>query len=337
MGAIWFRKNDFADHLHEIIGYKSGIAASVEEMCDLLSGSGFDDKILNSEQYGLRIRSEEYDELYYSLLHCIGVTDKPTNAMFECFKKLQEIEQKSGLEFSQSIHEIYNRHIKEEIAKALQEGKKSLDPESMMEEAVNLHGRAGLDAIMLLITSYDDLMKHSPHTSMKFHQYTNIVNLSDLFERYQPVALEGAFLDQRFIDFLSNNTNKLGSIHWRKFEELTAECFQRFGYSVELGPGSNDDGVDVRVWKNDEHTAPNYIIQCKRMKSKIDKVTVKGLYSDILHEGSELGILVTSSEFSIGARKTVSARSYPIKEVNGEKIKTWLSELRTPGSGIVRV
>lgn len=90
MGAIWFRKNDFADHLHEIIGYKSGIAASVEEMCDVLGGSGFDDKIVKSEQYGLRIRSEEYDELYYSLLHCIGVRDKPTNAIFECFKNCRK-------------------------------------------------------------------------------------------------------------------------------------------------------------------------------------------------------------------------------------------------------
>lgn len=337
MGAIWFRKNDFADHLHEIIGYKSGVATSIEEMCDLLSGSGFDDKILQSEQYGLRIRSEEYDELYYSLLHRIGVTDKPIHGMFEFFKKLQEIEQENGLEFSQSILEIYNRHMGKETTKAFQEGRKSLDPEGMIKEAANLHGKAGLYAIMLLITSYDDLMKHSPNISMKFHQYTNVVNLSDLFERYQPVALEGAFLDQRFIDFLSNNAHKLGSIHWRKFEELTAECFQRFGYSVELGPGSNDDGVDVRVWNDDERAAPNYIIQCKRVKSKIDKVTVKGLYSDILHEGSKLGILVTSSEFSIGARKTVAARSYPIEEVNGEKIKTWLSELRTPGSGIVRL
>ncbi len=48
-------------------------------------------------------------------------------------------------------------------------------------------------------------------------------------------------------------------------------------------------------------------------------------------------MLVTSSEFSIGARKTVSARRYPIEEINGEKIKAWLNELRTGGSGIVRV
>jgi len=232
---------------------------------------------------------------------------------------------------------IQDRHIKIETNKAVQEGRKSLSPEGMMREAAQVHGKAGLDAIMLLIKGYDDLLKHSPRTALKFHQYTDIVNLTDLFEQYNPVAEKGAFLDQRFIDFLSNNLNKLGEIHWRKFEELTAECFQRFGYIVDLGPGSNDDGVDLRVWNNAKDGAPEFIVQCKRVKSKIDKVTIKGLYADVLHEGCKLGVLVTSSEFSIGARSTIEARSYPIEEVNRDSITKWLRELRTPGAGIVRV
>jgi restriction system protein len=292
MGSIWFEKRDFADHLHEIIGYKSGVAASIEHMCDLMSGTGFDDEIIQSEEHGLRIRSEDYDTLYYyNLLHRIGVTDKPLDGIFEIFKISREIERKNGTVFAHSIQEIYHRHIEVETKKAIQEGRKSLNPEGMMREAVKVHGRKGLDSIMLLIQGYDNLMKHSPHTAMKFHQYTNIVNLSYLFEQYNPIAEEGEFLDQRFIDFLSNNADKLGEIHWRKFEELTATCFQRFGYIVDLGPGSNDDGVDLRVWSDVRDGAPKFIIQCKRIKSKIDKVTVKGLYADVLHEGCELGVL----------------------------------------------
>ncbi|MEQ5806292.1 restriction endonuclease [Alteromonas sp. NFXS44] len=337
MGAIWFEKHDFADHLHEIVGYKSGVAASIEQMCDLLSGTGFDDDIVSSEQHGIRIRSEDYDALYYNLLHKVGVTERPLDGIFEIIKISRELERKNGADFAQSIQDIYHRHIKIEMKKAIQEGRKSLNPESMMFEAFQVHGKAGLNAIMMLIQAYDDLMKHSPHTAMKFHQYIDIVDLGDLFEQYDPIAEKGAFLDQRFIDFLSNNLNKLGEIHWRKFEELTAECFQRFGYSVDLGPGSNDDGVDLRVWNDGKGGTPEFIIQCKRVKSKIDKVTIKGLYSDVLHEGCKLGILVTSSEFSIGARSTIEARSYPIEEVNRDSIARWLHELRTPGTGIVRV
>jgi len=337
MGAIWFDEHDFADHLHEIIGYKSGVAASIEHMCDLLSGTGFDDEIVSSEECGIRIRSEDYDTLYYTLLHKVGVTDRPLDGIFEIFKISRELERRNGAGFAHSIQDIYHRHIKIEMKKADQEGIKSLKPEGMIREVAQIHGKAGLDAIMMLIQGYDDLMKHSPRTAMKFHQYTDIVNLADLFEQYNPVAENGTFLDQRFIDFLSNNLHKLGEIHWRKFEELTAECFQRFGYSVVLGPGSNDDGVDLRVWDNKKDGTPEFIIQCKRVKSKIDKVTIKGLYSDVLHEGCKLGVLVTSSELSVGARSTIEARSYPIEEVNRDSISKWLHELRTPGTGIVRV
>jgi restriction system protein len=66
-------------------------------------------------------------------------------------------------------------------------------------------------------------------------------------------------------------------------------------------------------------------------------VTIKGLYADVQHEGSELGVLVTSSELSVGARATIEARSYPVEEVNRENIIKWLSVLRTPGTGIVRL
>jgi restriction system protein len=337
VGSITFDKGQFADHLHDLIGYKSGIAASIEHMCDLLSGTGYDDKISNSETYGLRIRSEDYESLYYELLHKVGVTDKPYGGMFEMFEIFREIEKARGMEFATAIKDIYQKHINLEMKRASLDGKKVLDPSGMMKEAAERFRNPGLDAIMKLIYGYADLMNHSPHSALRFHQWDDVLNIEDLFAEYQPVVSEGTFLDQRFIDYLSVNVDKLGDIHWRKFEELTAECFSKFGYSVEIGPGSNDDGVDVRVWNDDRRGAPKYIIQCKRMKSKIDKITVKGLYADILHEGSELGILVTSSEFSIGARKTISARRYPIEEVNGGKIKMWLSELRTPGSGIVRV
>jgi restriction system protein len=337
MGAIWFEKCDFADHLHEIIGYKSGVAASIEHMCDLLSGTGFDEKIIQSEQYGLRIRSEDYDALYYKLLHGVGVTERPLDGIFEVFKVTKEIERKKGLEFAQSIQEIYGRHMKIETKKARQNGLKAWSPEKMIKETAKVHGAAGLDAIKLLIRAYDDLMKHSPRTSMRFHKYSNIINLSDLFQQHNPSVASGDFLDQRFLDFLANNTDKLGEIHWRKFEELTAECFKRFGYIVELGPGANDDGVDMRVWDEAKEGTPKFIVQCKRTKSKIEKVTIKGLYADVQHEGSELGVLVTSSELSVGARATIEARSYPVEEVNRENIIKWLSVLRTPGTGIVRL
>jgi restriction system protein len=162
------------------------------------------------------------------------------------------------------------------------------------------------------ITTYGYGSSRLPSTAIsRWQQWDNIVSLSDLFKGGGKADLpDGVFLDQRLIDFLSVNLEKLGEIHWRKFEELTAECFARFGYRTELGPGSHDDGVDIRLWMPDETNAPEFIVQCKRQREKIDKVTVKGLYADVMHEGAKQGLLVTSSMFSPGARSTIAARGY---------------------------
>ena len=109
---------------------------------------------------------------------------------------------------------------------------------------------------------------------------------------------------------------------------------------VELGPGRNDDGVDVRVWKDDQaHStdSPHFIIQCKRQKRKIEKIVVKGLYADVHFQKADYGLIVTSSELSPGAKDTISVRGYPIREVDGKAIRDWLDVLQKPGTGIVRV
>jgi restriction system protein len=337
MASIWFKQGDFADHLHELLGYKSGVAASVEHMSDLLSGTHFADEIQNSEKFGLRIRSEDYESLYYELLHKVGTTEKLFKGNYEVFESLREFEISEGMEFVSTVLEIFSRNIRIETKKAIKENRKSLDPTAMMYEAKDKLGGKGLKAIIKYIEANDAVQKYSPHSALRFKEWDNIVDLNALFNEYQPVIQDTGFFDQRFIDFLSVNNEKLHDIHWRKFEELTAECFTKFGYEAELGPGSNDDGVDVRVWHPDNKESPKFIIQCKRYKSKIEKLTIKGLYTDVLHEGAEIGLLVTTSEFSVGARKTVEARGYPIEEVNGANITKWLSELRTPGTGIVRV
>ena len=63
------------------------------------------------------------------------------------------------------------------------------------------------------------------------------------------------YLDQRFIDYFAQNNEDLTRIHWRNFERLTSEFFHRKGYEVQLGPGTSDGGVDVRVWLGEQTRA----------------------------------------------------------------------------------
>ncbi len=40
MGVLWFEAGQLADHLHALVGYMVGVAGWLQEICDLLSGSG---------------------------------------------------------------------------------------------------------------------------------------------------------------------------------------------------------------------------------------------------------------------------------------------------------
>jgi restriction system protein len=98
---------------------------------------------------------------------------------------------------------------------------------------------------------------------------------------------------------------------------LSAEFFHRAGFSVELGKGRNDDGIDVRAWKAgaDVGGPAQLIVQCKRQKAAVEKVIVKALYADVLNEQAESGIIVTTSRRSPGAKKPVGrddTRFWPV-------------------------
>ena len=69
----------------------------------------------------------------------------------------------------------------------------------------------------------------------------------------------------------------------------------------------------------------------------MDKIIVKGLYADIVHNEAKRGLIVTTSELSPGARTTITARGYPIEEINKTNIVEWLTKLRVPGTGIIRL
>ena len=152
-----------------------------------------------------------------------------------------------------------------------------------------------------MIETYERIRRLNPHSGGRWVEWADVIPLSGLFSRSSDKAAHGEFIDQRLIDFLSANSDLRSKMHWRKFEELVAEYFHRSGYEVELGPGQNDDGVDIRVWtprQLESDAAQLHLIQCKRQKEKVEKVVVKGLYADVQFEGADLGVLVTTSSLS---------------------------------------
>lgn len=340
MGGMWFDPETLGDSLSETAGYKSGIALSIEAMCDHLVDTGYSDLILSSETQTVRIRSEDYDDLFYKLLHRIGYTEDEYNGDITGIGLYHKYKNTPLKDVHEGVIDLFTTTWPIIMQEAQAKGSKSLDPEIFMRAAAEKFGKIGLDMAVERLDVMSKALNLSPHSGQRYTEWDNIESLESLFKGGAGEPEFGEFLDQRFINYLYANHNKLQDIHWRKFEELTAEFFHRDGYNVELGPGTNDDGVDVRVWKKGQDTeteSPHIIIQCKRQKKKIEKVVIKGLYADMKFNEAEYGLIVTSNELSPGAKKTIIARGYAIEEVDNSGVRNWLKELQTPGTGIVRV
>ena len=71
MGVMLFSPETLGDSLSETAGYKSGLALSIEAMCDHLSDTGYEDLLVASETQMVRLHSTDYDDLFYKLLHRI--------------------------------------------------------------------------------------------------------------------------------------------------------------------------------------------------------------------------------------------------------------------------
>jgi restriction system protein len=338
MGGMNFAPGTLADYLSEAAGYKAGLALSIPELCDHLSGTEYPDIILRSEDYGARLRSEEYEALFYKLLHRIGYTTEEYDGDYTGAKRFHKYRRKRLLRQYEGMHRIFNEMWMGLLKETTQRGSKSIDPTPFI---MKCHEEFGIVGVKMAVEQVEVLNKAvllSPHSICRAVEWLGPLALNKLFAGTGQKPELGKFIDQRFLDYLSANADRLADVHWRKFEELTAEFFHREGFEVALGPGSNDEGVDVRVWRpGAEPTAkPLCLVQCKRQKAKVEKVIVKGLYADVEHEGADYGVVVTTSELAPGARATIAARGYPIREVEQQALRTWLLRLRTPGTGVVR-
>ena len=66
-------------------------------------------------------------------------------------------------------------------------------------------------------------MHKSPWGLYREIDWKDIIKLKGLFASNSLETSHGMFIDQRYIDYLGPNFNKIEDIHWRKFEALTCE------------------------------------------------------------------------------------------------------------------
>lgn len=337
MGSVHISGAHFLESICEHIGCKAGVALGRSELDSFFEAEGLDEFVGLAADQHLRIESSIYEGVIEGLLYKLGRLENRHNVLpaIAHFHKYKHDDAKMEVVFA--INDLFLQWSRAAIAEAKRTGAQALDPRPLYEAAAKQFGAFGLELSIDILQGYEASRLKSLFTLPAQKEWKETIELRALFESERLNAEVGQFFDQRYIDYLNRNFDDIDNMHWRKFEELTAEFFQKAGYEVKLGPGRNDDGVDVRAWSSDMNAneAPQIVIQCKREKKKIGKVVVKSLYADVLHEQASSGLIVTTSHLTPGAQKTCTARNYPVGVIDRPMLRTWLSELRKPGIGIV--
>jgi restriction system protein len=120
---------------------------------------------------------------------------------------------------------------------------------------------------------------------------------------------------------------QLSSLSPETFEEFVAELFEALGFEVERVGGSGDEGVDLRLRRNDLRA----IVQCKyHKKSVVGSPELQKFLGSIHHTGSHKGFFVTTTTFSLAAEKFVSEN--PIELIDGPRLVELVQEAMGPGA-----
>ena len=330
MGHIIMPAFAFRTALSEDAGVRSGFALTETNMLAHLPAENPLREGLESDKV-LRVQSEDYAETVGDLLHAVGAVEQPgmptlgmrlMRLLDRDWRDLFALDTMLELEAVASHYlRLRNRNDEEQAP-------------LLAELRAMVSGRPGVwDALQEAMTFH---LAFSPFFTRTV-DVTSQIALDDLFASERLPIDAGAFFDQRFINYLGSQPERLRDIHWRQFEGLAAEWFQREGYQVDLGPGRNDGSIDLRMWNADAESGgpPAIIVQCKRQARKVERVVVKALYADMLHEQAATGMIVTTSDISPGAASDISARAYPITTANYAQVHAWVQAMRQPDAGVI--
>jgi restriction system protein len=330
VGALWFEGRELRDFLAELVGSKLGLAVDDGQLERCFAGNDVFSSWLGKQIGPLRVRSEELEDIGRLVLAHFGDPD----ARRQVEHPLVTMRVLASFDGYPHAMEVLEWVIKRLDVKKMSDGNR-IQVNSLLADVYKRWGRPGCDVAVALFRELNAQLFTSPWTSVRRIEYESRIALRDLFMSEELPKPVQEFFDQRFIDYLEVNNEDLVSMHWRQFEGLIAEAMARAGLDIEIGPGRNDDGVDIRAWDANhlDGDAALLLVQCKRERTKVGKVIVKALAADIAFEGAKAGLVATTSEWSRGARETVQARSYPLAEVNNQRVREWLTLMRTPGQG----
>jgi restriction system protein len=324
VGGIWTHWAEILRFLHECVGFRVGLSVGEDRLIADLTVVGAPLASAAASEVR-RYRSRDVEHSARLLLQHYG--DPAATNLYPVLGYLRSLaDDGSSLSILEDLLDARGVDL-------LGSGFASGTPwEQLQREAEIRFGASGVRVLDGLRNAAALDAHLSPWRSQRRVEWRDVLDLADLSESKGVAAMHGTCFDQRFINFLARDVDRIDIMNWRKFEALIAERFLRIGFRVELGPGRGDGGVDIRVWAQDDESALT-IIQCKRQRSSVPQVVVKALASDVAWIGADHGLLVTTSRVSPSAERVIEARSYPVEVVERDAIWVFPTVVGEPVAG----
>lgn len=122
----------------------------------------------------------------------------------------------------------------------------------------------------------------------------------------------------------------LNRLDWREFEILLSGVFQHQGFEVELGPGSGDGGVDLRLLQRDPLGDVLTLVQAKRYapNRKIKLEAVQALHGAWAVEKADRSLFVTTSEYLPSARSFAGRTDGTLDLATSVDVAAWCQTAR---------
>ena len=112
-------------------------------------------------------------------------------------------------------------------------------------------------------------------------------------------------MNAEMYQYFGKNVDHLTRLTWREFEILVAELLQARGFQAELGPGSGDGGVDVRLVSAGTPIGDILtLVQVKkyRVDRRIELQAVQALYGAEVAYGAQGSMFITNIRLSAQRR-----------------------------------
>jgi len=164
-----------------------------------------------------------------------------------------------------------------------------------------------------LVNSCGFEFEHEDHVSLSLYPEDEARRLDFLkLHRWQWIK---DLADRRLYDLhaevfehFADDPMALKGLHWRQFEEFLDSVFRNQGFRTELGPGSGDGGVDLRIYQSEAIPEIVTIVQAKRYTDRpIGFEAVAALTTAAQLEYAPKALFATTSRYQPGARKFAQA------------------------------